>query len=147
MSVKKHLLKASAFSGGGWWIRTTEVSDNRFTVCPLWPLGKSPKKMELVIGVEPTTCWLQISCSAIEPHQHTSRLTNGLIIAQLNTIVKHFLKKILTFFIFIKNISKNQKNFQKRYWFFIFLCYNIKVEQMERWLSWSKAHDWKSCER
>ena len=28
--------------GGGWWIRTTEVSDNRFTVCPLWPLGKSP---------------------------------------------------------------------------------------------------------
>ena len=25
--------------------------------------------MELVIGVEPTTCWLQISCSAIEPHQ------------------------------------------------------------------------------
>ena len=30
------------FRGGGWWIRTTEVSDNRFTVCPLWPLGKSP---------------------------------------------------------------------------------------------------------
>ena len=30
------------FVGGGWWIRTTEVSDNRFTVCPLWPLGKSP---------------------------------------------------------------------------------------------------------
>ena len=30
------------FFGGGWWIRTTEVSDNRFTVCPLWPLGKSP---------------------------------------------------------------------------------------------------------
>ena len=28
--------------GGRWWIRTTEVEDNRFTVCPLWPLGKSP---------------------------------------------------------------------------------------------------------
>ena len=27
--------------GGGRWIRTTEVTDNRFTVCPLWPLGKS----------------------------------------------------------------------------------------------------------
>ena len=27
--------------GGGGWIRTTEVSDNRFTVCPLWPLGNS----------------------------------------------------------------------------------------------------------
>ena len=40
--------KTTAFAvvfllGGGWWIRTTEVSDNRFTVCPLWPLGKSPK--------------------------------------------------------------------------------------------------------
>ena len=34
--------KSSFFVGGGWWIRTTEVSDNRFTVCPLWPLGKSP---------------------------------------------------------------------------------------------------------
>ena len=58
------------FYGGGSWIRTSEVSDNRFTVCPLWPLGNSPKLMELVIGVEPTTCWLQISCSAVEPRQH-----------------------------------------------------------------------------
>ncbi len=51
------------FSGGGRWIRTTEVSDNRFTVCPLWPLGNSPKtfstaaeNLELVKGVEPPTC-------------------------------------------------------------------------------------------
>lgn len=22
---------------------------------------------------------------------------------------------------------------------------NIKIGSMERWLSWSKAHDWKSC--
>ncbi len=52
------------YFGGRWWIRTTEVSDNRFTVCPLWPLGKSPMErvhgdvnsLELVIGVEPTTC-------------------------------------------------------------------------------------------
>ena len=28
--------------GGGWWIRTTEGIASRFTVCPLWPLGKSP---------------------------------------------------------------------------------------------------------
>ena len=40
--------------GGRLWIRTTEVSDNRFTVCPLWPLGKSPI-MELVDGFEPPT--------------------------------------------------------------------------------------------
>ena len=39
----KKALQVQCFSlGGGWWIRTTEVSDNRFTVCPLWPLGKSP---------------------------------------------------------------------------------------------------------
>ena len=49
--------------GGGRWIRTTEVSDNRFTVCPLWPLGNSPifncsgkVKVELVDGFEPPTC-------------------------------------------------------------------------------------------
>ncbi len=29
-------------SGGRWWIRTTEVIDDRFTVCSLWPLGKPP---------------------------------------------------------------------------------------------------------
>ncbi len=28
--------------GGSGWIRTTEVVDNRFTVCPLWPLGNAP---------------------------------------------------------------------------------------------------------
>ncbi len=39
--------------GGGWWIRTTESNANRFTVCPLWPLGKS-STLELVIGIEPT---------------------------------------------------------------------------------------------
>ena len=32
--------------GGGRWIRTIEVSDNRFTVCPLWPLGNSPQYAE-----------------------------------------------------------------------------------------------------
>ena len=30
------------FFGGEEWIRTTEVVDNRFTVCPLWPLGNFP---------------------------------------------------------------------------------------------------------
>ena len=59
--------------GGRRWIRTTEVSDNRFTVCPLWPLGNSPickayclnsrLLLELVDGLEPPICWLQISCS------------------------------------------------------------------------------------
>ena len=46
---------------------------SRFTVCPLWPLGNPSIKLfnsELLesckpmIGLEPITCWLQISCSA-----------------------------------------------------------------------------------
>ncbi len=48
---------------GREWIRTTEVVDNRFTVCPLWPLGNSPilscegnAEVELVDGFEPPTC-------------------------------------------------------------------------------------------
>ena len=32
------------FIGGSGWIRTIEVTDNRFTVCPLWPLGNTPTK-------------------------------------------------------------------------------------------------------
>ena len=49
--------------GGGRWIRTTEGSASRFTVCPLWPLGNSPiltslvfDAVELVDGLEPPTC-------------------------------------------------------------------------------------------
>ena len=39
------------FSGGGWWIRTTEGIASRFTVCPLWPLGKSPIFNILFVGL------------------------------------------------------------------------------------------------
>ena len=55
----------------GWrWIRTTEAICSRFTVCPLWPLGNPSikyyidKSQKPMIGLEPITCWLQISCSA-----------------------------------------------------------------------------------
>ena len=40
--IKKRQSNDCLFFGGRGWIRTTEVSDNRFTVCPLWPLGNSP---------------------------------------------------------------------------------------------------------
>ena len=40
--VKTRTLSHSGFVGGSGWIRTTEVEDNRFTVCPLWPLGNAP---------------------------------------------------------------------------------------------------------
>ena len=61
--TKKTPLKVSFLLGGSGWIRTTEVEDNRFTVCPLWPLGNTPilnslllLKLELVDGLEPPTC-------------------------------------------------------------------------------------------
>ena len=33
-------------------------------------IEKPFKKMELAKGIEPSTCWLQVSCSTIEPRQH-----------------------------------------------------------------------------
>ena len=50
--------------GGQGWIRTIEVTDGRFTVCSLWPLGNLPTiiarslqaQMELAKGLEPATC-------------------------------------------------------------------------------------------
>ncbi len=35
--------RVGVFLGGRGWIRTTEGEASRFTVCPLWPLGNSPK--------------------------------------------------------------------------------------------------------
>ena len=58
-----HPKRVIGIFGGGRWIRTIEAKRNRFTVCPLWPLGNSPifrmlccGKMELVDGFEPPTC-------------------------------------------------------------------------------------------
>ena len=39
---QKHTHSGAFLFGGRWWIRTTEGEASRFTVCPLWPLGKSP---------------------------------------------------------------------------------------------------------
>ena len=43
--IKKYLNESSInfISGGQGWIRTTEVRDNRFTVCSIWPLWNLPK--------------------------------------------------------------------------------------------------------
>ena len=35
--------KVQRNAGGSGWIRTTEAKRNRFTVCPLWPLGNAPR--------------------------------------------------------------------------------------------------------
>ena len=70
--MKLALDKFHLLFGGQRWIRTTEVEDVRFTVWSIWPLWNLPIFnfwLEPVIGLEPTTCWLQISCSAIELHR------------------------------------------------------------------------------
>ena len=60
------------------------------------PLAAREFPLELVIGVEPTTCWLQISCSAIEPHQHSpiSPVITGhsIIVSRRNTFVNPFFR-------------------------------------------------------
>ena len=69
--------------GGERRTRTFEARGERFTISWIWPLSNLPveklliwssadhlrltldnKKMELMKGVEPPTCWLQISCSS-----------------------------------------------------------------------------------
>ena len=47
LKTQKALKMGFYKNGGGRWIRTIEVEDNRFTVCPLWPLGN------------PSICWLK----------------------------------------------------------------------------------------
>ena len=71
-------------SGGRRRIRTSEGIANRFTVCPLWPLGNPPieaeflssrplsdgmLRVELATGLEPVTTGLQNQCSTIELRQ------------------------------------------------------------------------------
>ena len=81
----------------GWrWIRTTEAICSRFTVCPLWPLGNPSicciKQQKPTIGLEPITCWLQISCSA--NWATSARLTTKVIIAGRWCFVNAFAQNI-----------------------------------------------------
>ena len=40
--IKTKTRDLRVFVGGQGWIRTIEVTDGRFTVCSLWPLGNLP---------------------------------------------------------------------------------------------------------
>ena len=67
---QQHL--AMLLFGGGRWIRTTESTANRFTVCPLWPLGNSPICM---ITVRPQAR----RTGNIQPADNRTRTDNLLI--------------------------------------------------------------------
>ena len=96
MSPTSYQLLHPAIDGGGRRIRTFEVEDGRFTVCSLWPLGNpSINKMELAIGIEPTTCWLQVSCSTYWATPASLRQDAFLSSATLS--VKNFLNFLKSF--------------------------------------------------
>lgn len=60
--------------GGRGWIRTTEVTDDRFTVCSLWPLGNSPiftfKKWSWWTDSNPRPADYKSAALPAELHQH-----------------------------------------------------------------------------
>ena len=48
--------------------------------------------LELVTGIEPATCSLRMSCSAIEPHQQILSFYYRIIINKVTVFCKLFLK-------------------------------------------------------
>ena len=65
MKRERKIMSENVVGEGGF--EPPKLKSNRFTVCPLWPLGNSPLtysdilpakpiKMELVDGLEPPTC-------------------------------------------------------------------------------------------
>ena len=80
----RHAIRRNDFLGGGRWIRTTEVTDNRFTVCPLWPLGNSPiftcaLKRKLGAGRRTRTPDLLITNQLLYQLSYTSKLSFSLL--------------------------------------------------------------------
>ena len=68
-------ISRSAVFGGGWWIRTTEGVASRFTVCPLWPLGKSPI-LTWSWWTDPLACGRATAVATCHRHVAKCRLSN-----------------------------------------------------------------------
>ena len=90
--IGKLLLKLADLGGRGW-IRTTEAETTDLQSAPFDRSGTLPysvfvevgKKLELVDGFEPPTCWLQISCSTSWATPASQRSNN---ISQIERWVK-----------------------------------------------------------
>lgn len=59
--------------------------------------------LELMVGIEPTTCSLRVNCSAIEPHQHFApKIIIPKMQSKVNIICKNrrfLIKTAVSFFI------------------------------------------------
>ena len=91
--------------GGRWWIRTTEVIDDRFTVCPLWPLGK-PSIFSYQLDwswwtdLNPRPADYKSAALPTELHQHfikSSCLSDLFSIPHTGVFVNRFCPKLLHF--------------------------------------------------
>ena len=102
-------VKLSAFSGGRGWIRTTEVVDNRFTVCPLWPLGNS-SILNCGAGGRTRTPDLLITNQLLYQLSYTSDFVHR-VNARRN--IPYFCGQVKSFFIFLKKKSSARKNVRK----------------------------------
>ena len=98
---KPPCLRKTVF-GGGWWIRTTEGVASRFTVCPLWPLGKSPM-YEIGAGGRIRTPDLLITNQLLYQLSYTSISLTLIYNNTLYSVCQHFFQKNL---IFLKNFLR-----------------------------------------
>ena len=120
----------SGIFGGGRWIRTTEVTDNRFTVCPLWPLGNSPiftcaLKRKLGAGRRTRTPDLLITNQLLYQLSYTSEFSFRSRIHSLISsayIIYHILHHLSTlfsnFFNFFEAYTPNALFYWVSYTFF-----------------------------
>ena len=72
-SASANSATSAHFSLFCWWRMVDSNHRSRWQqIYSLPPLAaREILHVELVIGIEPTTCWLQVSCSTVEPHQHS----------------------------------------------------------------------------
>ncbi len=106
--------------GGRGRIRTIEVEDNRFTVCPLWPLGNSPIFSLLIriltvlksgAGGRTRTPDLLITNQLLYQLSYTSKFQRPTNISHLEGVVKQKIQKSIKIGIFFILRGKIEKEF------------------------------------
>ena len=95
--------------GGRRWIRTTEAKRNRFTVCPLWPLGNAPIYYYTIIIREIWSWWTdsnpwpadyKSAALPTELHQHFLSFLTTCTLYHNPTKLSRGFKKIFLLFSF-----------------------------------------------